>query len=41
MIMGVNPGNDIHEMGGVRMGKDPQTSLLNKWNQCMDVKMFL
>lgn len=28
-----NPGNDIHEMGGVRMGKDPKTSLLNKWNQ--------
>ena len=27
------PGNDIHEMGGVRMGKDPKTSLLNKWNQ--------
>ncbi len=28
-----NPGNDIHEMGGVRMGKDPKTSLLNKWHQ--------
>ncbi len=27
------PGNDIHEMGGVRMGKDPKTSLLNAWNQ--------
>ena len=24
---------DIHEMGGCRMGKDPKTSLLNKWNQ--------
>lgn len=27
------PGLDIHEMGGVRMGKDSKTSLLNKWNQ--------
>jgi choline dehydrogenase-like flavoprotein len=27
------PGLDIHEMGGVRMGHDPKTSLLNKWNQ--------
>ena len=27
------PGFDIHEMGGVRMGKDPKTSLLNEWNQ--------
>ena len=27
------PGLDIHEMGGVRMGKDPNTSLLNRWNQ--------
>ena len=27
------PGLDIHEMGGVRMGDDPGTSLLNKWNQ--------
>jgi choline dehydrogenase-like flavoprotein len=27
------PGNENHEMGGVRMGIDPKTSLLNKWNQ--------
>ncbi|EDM34862.1 oxidoreductase [Pedobacter sp. BAL39] len=27
------PGLDIHEMGGVRMGYDPKTSILNKWNQ--------
>lgn len=28
-----SPGLDIHEMGGVRMGNDPKTSLLNGWNQ--------
>jgi len=27
------PGSENHEMGGVRMGKDPKTSLLNRWNQ--------
>jgi choline dehydrogenase-like flavoprotein len=27
------PGLDIHEMGGVRMGHDPETSLLDKWNR--------
>ena len=27
------PGLDIHEMGGCRMGHDPKTSLVNKWNQ--------
>jgi len=27
------PGLDIHEMGGVRMGKDPKTSLLNANHQ--------
>ncbi len=26
-------GLDIHEMGGVRMGHDPKTSMLNKWHQ--------
>ena len=29
---GQAPGLDIHEIGGVRMGNDPKTSLLNKWN---------
>lgn len=27
------PGLDIHEMGGVRMGRDPKTSMLNGFNQ--------
>jgi choline dehydrogenase-like flavoprotein len=27
------PGNRIHEMGTARMGRDPATSVLNKWNQ--------
>ncbi|UPZ37516.1 GMC family oxidoreductase [Sphingobacterium sp. PCS056] len=30
---GQNPGLDIHEMGGARMGLNPKTSILNKWNQ--------
>jgi choline dehydrogenase-like flavoprotein len=30
---GAPPGSDIHEMGGVRMGRDPKTSLLNEFNQ--------
>ncbi|WP_020606392.1 GMC oxidoreductase [Spirosoma spitsbergense] len=33
-----NPGADIHEMGGVRMGKDPKTSILNQWNQVHQCK---
>ena len=32
-LVGKAPGLDIHEMGGVRMGKDAKTSVLNKWNQ--------
>jgi choline dehydrogenase-like flavoprotein len=35
------PGSDIHEMGGVRMGNDPKTSLLNKWNQLHHCKNVL
>jgi choline dehydrogenase-like flavoprotein len=34
------PGSDIHEMGGVRMGHNPVTSLLNKWNQLHLCKNF-
>ena len=30
------PGEAIHEMGGARMGHDPATSVLNKWNQAHD-----
>ena len=30
------PGLGIHEMGTARMGKDPKTSVLNKWNQVWD-----
>lgn len=35
---GCNPGLGIHEMGTARMGKDPKTSVLNKWNQIHSVK---
>jgi len=28
-----NIGLGIHEMGTARMGRDPKTSVLNKWNQ--------
>ena len=30
---GCNPGLGIHEMGTARMGRDPKTSVLNKFNQ--------
>ncbi len=32
-----NIGLGIHEMGTARMGKDPKTSVLNKWNQLHEV----
>jgi choline dehydrogenase-like flavoprotein len=32
------PGLDIHEMGGVRMGSNPENSLLNEWNQLHQCK---
>jgi choline dehydrogenase-like flavoprotein len=31
-------GLDIYEMGGVRMGKDPKTFMLNNWNQMHSCK---
>jgi len=35
---GPNMGLGIHEMGTARMGRDPKTSVLNKWNQVHAVK---
>jgi choline dehydrogenase-like flavoprotein len=32
------PGYSIHEQGTARMGNDPKTSVLNKWNQSHDIK---
>jgi choline dehydrogenase-like flavoprotein len=33
-----SPGKIIHEGGTARMGSDPRTSVLNKWNQAHDCK---
>jgi choline dehydrogenase-like flavoprotein len=36
------PGAGIHEVGTARMGNDPKTSFLNRWQQSHDVKnLFL
>lgn len=35
---GSYPGMAIHEMGTARMGHDPKTSVLNKWNQMHHVR---
>lgn len=32
------PGYSIHELGTCRMGENPKTSVLNKWNQSHDIK---
>jgi choline dehydrogenase-like flavoprotein len=34
----VPPGFSIHEVGTARMGNDPKSSFLNRWNQSWDVK---
>jgi choline dehydrogenase-like flavoprotein len=31
------PGLSIHEMGSARMGQDPKTSVLNRWNQMHEI----
>jgi choline dehydrogenase-like flavoprotein len=33
---GYFPGMGIHEMGTARMGRDPKSSVLNRWNQVWD-----
>ncbi len=35
------PGLDIHEMGGARMGNDPNTSILNRWHQVHSCKNII
>ena len=35
---GYGIGLGIHEMGTARMGNDPKTSVLNKWNQVHEAK---
>jgi choline dehydrogenase-like flavoprotein len=32
------PGSAVHEMGTVRMGRDPKTSVLNEYNQMHEAK---
>ena len=32
------PGYSIHELGTCRMGDDPRTSVLNRWNQSHDIR---
>ncbi len=34
----VPPGESIHELGGCRMGDNPKTSVLNRFNQTHDIK---
>jgi choline dehydrogenase-like flavoprotein len=34
-------GSVTHEAGGARMGDDPRTSVLDKWNRCHDIKNLL
>jgi len=34
-------GGVTHEAGGCRMGDDPKTSVLDRWNRCHDIKNLL
>ena len=35
------PGQSVHELGTCRMGDNPKTSVLNKWNQSHDISNLL
>ena len=35
------PGQSVHELGTCRMGDNPKTSVLNKWNQSHDIPNLL
>ena len=35
------PGQSVHELGTCRMGDNPKTSVLNKWNQSHDIANLL
>ena len=37
LALGGGIGGRIHEMGTARMGRDPNTSVLNSWNQSHDI----
>jgi choline dehydrogenase-like flavoprotein len=34
-------GSVTHEAGGARMGEDPKTFVVDKWNRCHDIKNLL
>ena len=34
-------GSVTHEAGGCRMGDDPKTAVLDRWNRCHDIKNLL
>jgi choline dehydrogenase-like flavoprotein len=35
-----DPGSAVHEIDTARMGNNPNTSVLNEFNQIHDVKMY-
>jgi choline dehydrogenase-like flavoprotein len=35
------PGRYVHELGGARMGRDRESSVLDPWNRCWDTLNLL